>query len=249
MATIVDRDRARALVALLQRLFADENPTGADTYLTEHARPKAIKSHVNAFCWYAAHLPAAGAVLEWGCSHEPDSCLMRATFGDAFELFACDVDSAGRFPKFRAFSRADYQRTADVVRLPYADGHFDAVIGSGVLEHTATDYESLLELRRVLKRGGLLVISYYPYAYSVHEWWLRRSKTPGYHQRRATPRELDVLLKRAGLVPFEMRYQSTLPDLVDDSVRARVRGVVRKMLPPPLRSPVLCCLARKVDWM
>src|SRR5206468_37127 len=86
--------------------------------------------------------------------------------------------------------RADTRsaRLTDPVRLPYPDGTFDAVVGSGVLEHTAMDGESLKELYRVLRTGGLLVVTFLPYAYSWDEWYRRNVAKAGYHRRLYTRR-------------------------------------------------------------
>jgi ubiquinone/menaquinone biosynthesis C-methylase UbiE len=41
-----------------------------------------------------------------------------------------------------------------VAALPYAPNTFDAVVASGVLEHTAMDMEALKALFRVTKTAG-----------------------------------------------------------------------------------------------
>ena len=54
---------------------------------------------------------------------------------------------------------------ADVRHLPFADGHFQAVICSEVMEHIPDHERALAELVRVLKPGGHLVVSvprYFP---------------------------------------------------------------------------------------
>lgn len=249
MAKLIQRTQARELVALLNRLLAEENPTGADAYLNEHARRKVVETHVNGFCWYARHLPATGAVLDWGCHHGPDSCLLRATFGEALGIHACDFVGERTFPAFREYARPIYQQLSDIVRLPYEAQQFDAVIGSGVLEHVAMDYESLREIHRILKPGGLFVVTYYPYEYSLHEWWLRRVHKQDFHERRSTLRALEILLKRAGLVPFEMTSHNVLPDVVNDSPLHRVSRAIRQRITPRFRAPTLCALARKVQAM
>src|SRR5688572_23883978 len=47
---------------------------------------------------------------------------------------------------------------ADITRLPFATGTFDAVICSHVLEHVPDDARAMRELFRVLKRGGEALI-------------------------------------------------------------------------------------------
>lgn len=57
----------------------------------------------------------------------------------------------------------------DIHRLPFADGAFDRVIMSEVLEHLDDDARGLTEVRRVLKPGGILAVTVpnarYPYWY------------------------------------------------------------------------------------
>ncbi len=46
----------------------------------------------------------------------------------------------------------------DAKRLPYADGTFDAVISNSIVHHIPEPVDSLREMRRVLKAGGLLFV-------------------------------------------------------------------------------------------
>jgi len=47
----------------------------------------------------------------------------------------------------------------DALKLPYADGTFDCVIASEILEHVPHDAAAIAELIRVLKVGGTLAVS------------------------------------------------------------------------------------------
>ncbi len=49
--------------------------------------------------------------------------------------------------------------SGDCAHLPMADGSFDIIVSSECIEHTPDPYASLLEMKRVLKRGGRLVIT------------------------------------------------------------------------------------------
>jgi SAM-dependent methyltransferase len=66
-------------------------------------------------------------------------------------------------PRLRSARRELFPATGlvagDVTRLPYADATFDKIILSEVLEHLPDDRSGLLEVRRVLKPGGLLAIT------------------------------------------------------------------------------------------
>ena len=47
----------------------------------------------------------------------------------------------------------------DALDLPYADGTFDCVVASEILEHVPADDRAISELVRVLKPGGALAIT------------------------------------------------------------------------------------------
>jgi predicted RNA-binding Zn-ribbon protein involved in translation (DUF1610 family) len=47
---------------------------------------------------------------------------------------------------------------ADLTRLPFADGSWDCLYASHVLEHIADDEAALREIRRVLRPGGLAIL-------------------------------------------------------------------------------------------
>jgi SAM-dependent methyltransferase len=229
-----------------QQLSADPE----DQHLSEHARPRCVANHVRTFHWYRPFLPAAGKVLDWGCNHAPDSCLLRAWFGERLSLHACDFADPDRHRVFHEFARCAYSRLEDEVRLPYPSNFFDAVIASGALEHAATDYESLKELRRVLKLGGVLVISYLPNWLSVNEWRRRVLWKRDYHRRLYGIGEARQLLKRVGFYPLAGRYHTFFWERLAANVGLGrwQRGLSRFLtclLPLQVVSSTLCFVARK----
>src|SRR5205823_3707099 len=56
--------------------------------------------------------------------------------------------------------------------LPFADGSFDVVVATGVLEYAALD-RALDEIARVLRAGGLAVLSY-PNRHAPYGLWKTR---------------------------------------------------------------------------
>lgn len=72
-----------------------------------------------------------------------------AAVGTMFEAMAAE----GQVPDG---ARARAER-GDALALPYADGVFDIVIASEILEHIPDDEAAIAELVRVLRPGGLLV--------------------------------------------------------------------------------------------
>ena len=189
---------ARELYAQLTRLYrAQMDLTGRTPYLVEHADPEYVKHHVNVFLWYSRHLPASGSVLDWGCNHGPDACLIRTRLPQ-LDLHGCDFVGESEFRVFRDYSRLKYIALTDVAALPYPSNTFDVVVASGVLEHTAMDMEALKALFRVTKDGGTLIITYLPFRWSWREWRKRRIAKEGFHRRLYGVRETETLLKHCG---------------------------------------------------
>src|SRR5262245_46884553 len=83
-----DPTRARDLLAWMLRLYDEELAGGGTEYLRAHAQPAVVAHQVNVFYWYARHLAAGGRVLDWGCNHAPDSCMLRWAMGGRLALHA-----------------------------------------------------------------------------------------------------------------------------------------------------------------
>jgi len=102
----------------------------------------------------------------------------------------------------------------DIHKLPFADGSFDKVLMSEVLEHLHDDALALREVRRVLRPGGILAASVphadYPLAWDpINRVWtalggapFRRGPLVGIwtnHERLYRPHELAAVVEGAGL--------------------------------------------------
>jgi len=100
----------------------------------------------------------------------------------------------------------------DVTRLPFADGAFDVVICSEVLEHIPESRKAAGEIVRILKPGGDLVVSVPRYLPERICWLLSRTyrEEPGGHIRIYKSRELRRLLEDAGASFRSIRYRHAL---------------------------------------
>lgn len=90
---------------------------------------------------------------------------------------------------------------ADALHLPFADGVFDKVIASEVLEHIPEDRTALDEIYRVLKPGGALVATV-PRAWTEAVCWMLSREyrnSPGGHVRIYRRSQLKA---RAGVSGF-----------------------------------------------
>jgi len=68
---------------------------------------------------------------------------------------------------------------ASLCSLPYPDDYFDYIVFSEVLEHISDEEKALNELRRVLKKGGIMSITVphdnYPFLWDPLNWLLEKT--------------------------------------------------------------------------
>jgi SAM-dependent methyltransferase len=95
------------------------------------------------------HLPASGKLLELG-SGEGKVLRTLARARPQLTLIGCDVRDVPPADGSYEFRRIEH-------RLPAADGELDALVFADVLEHVDDPEQTLDEVLRVLKPGGLLV--------------------------------------------------------------------------------------------
>jgi SAM-dependent methyltransferase len=202
--------------AELSRLYALQDQISPDPYLHAHSRNSAvIRRQVSIFERCQDVLKDAHTILDWGCRHAADACLVRMLRGNDVELHGCDVDP----PQYRAFydfAKLKYLQLTHPYRLPYDDNSFDAVIGGGVLEHVPIDSESLKELYRVVRSQGHLIVTMLPNKYSYTEWLNRVLHNP-HHLRRYSLAEAHHMFMHHGFLPIHFGYHQILPTLSSPS--------------------------------
>jgi SAM-dependent methyltransferase len=101
---------------------------------------------------------------------------------------------------------------ADMTRLPFAAGRFDAVICSEVLEHIVPWRQAVRECIRVLKSDGQLVISVPRRWPESICWAICRDyrNTPGGHIRIFNAADLVRWIRSEGLCHFHTHYAHSL---------------------------------------
>jgi SAM-dependent methyltransferase len=117
------------------------------------------------------------------------------------ELFAA-MREAGEVP---LGAEADVKQ-GDALALPFADGEFDRVVASEVLEHIPADADAIAELVRVLRPGGTIAVTVPRWLPEKICWALSDAyhEVEGGHVRIYDGDELVGKLERTGLV-FEGR--------------------------------------------
>ena len=100
-------------------------------------------------------------------------------------------------------------------RLPFADGSFDRVVCTEVLEHVPNDRLLVNEFVRVLRPGGTIAVSVPDTCAEAITWWLlalQRFRLEE-HLRIYRRRQVVDLLKAVGLRTYARRYRHSLESL------------------------------------
>jgi SAM-dependent methyltransferase len=100
----------------------------------------------------------------------------------------------------------------NALSLPFADGSFDRVIASEVLEHIPDDEGAMAELSRVLRPGGTMAVTVPRYGPEMVNWALSHEyhDVPGGHVRIYRRSALLERLKGAGLRPLGSHHAHAL---------------------------------------
>jgi SAM-dependent methyltransferase len=156
------------------------------------------------------------SILDWGCGKGQVTFLLRKR---GARVTSCDYrggktpngdSSFGQDTPIIRAAEIAVDPMEDPVQMPYPDESFDVVLSFGVLEHVRSDIDSLRELRRVLRPGGILFCFYLPYFLS---WTQRVSHLFGneYHDRLYTSGRVRELLADTGYELLDLWYRQLLP--------------------------------------
>ncbi|MBX3167043.1 MAG: methyltransferase domain-containing protein [Candidatus Eremiobacteraeota bacterium] len=124
-------------------------------------------------------------MLDWGAGKGHFTYLLREA---GAEVTPADVNPAEGEKILGRVEALDHP-----YRLPFAGGSFDVVISMGVLEHVPQEVESLKEIQRVLRPGGLFFCFNLPYHLSWVQWAARLLGNH-YHDRFYGRRQTQALL-------------------------------------------------------
>ncbi len=158
-------------------------------------------------------------ILDCGCGMGFYLKLLSAAGEGAF----CGLDGEAKvlsFARHALAGRGIALAQGDALHMPYADGAFDKVLLSEVLEHLPDDRQGLAEVRRVLRPGGTLALTvphcHYPLWYDpinrVAEGVFRAPIRTGpfagiwaNHYRLYLPDEVTARLEEAGFQVQDVR--------------------------------------------
>ncbi|MBL9172289.1 MAG: class I SAM-dependent methyltransferase [Verrucomicrobiales bacterium] len=134
-------------------MYATETPS-AEEHNYRCRRDRALQ-------FLLPNLPSQGRVLDLGCGAGPTLLELRRRGIDCVGVDASAdmLEYAGQRLREHGLDSSGLLQS-DCRQTPFPDAHFDAVLCIGVISYLP-DYElALREIRRILKPGGLLIISW-----------------------------------------------------------------------------------------
>lgn len=145
-----------------------------------------------------SHVSPPVRILDAGCGAGFTTAAL-AVFGEvaAFDMAPEAIDCAAR--------KAPVVKLGTITAIPYADGCFDMVTALDVLEHEEDEATALGELSRVLKPGGILVIT----VPACRFLWSPHDEVNG-HKRRYSAGELRAKLRQGGFEILKLSYYNAL---------------------------------------
>lgn len=133
-------------------------------------------------------------ILDMGCGTGETLTFLKTIFPKA-KLTGVDVSSqAVKYTK----NRGHEAKMADALHLPFADKIFDAVLLLDVVEHIEDDTGVVKEAKRVLKSGGIIIIT----VPALQIIWSAHDVNQGHFRRYTRHRLLSLAQKNQLKVSF-----------------------------------------------
>ena len=145
-------------------------------------------------------------ILDVGCSRGGlilnISLKSHHTYG--IDLAVKDIEWAQRFAQSLGLDCAFTVGNAEA--LPYPNNFFDKVICSSALEHFEKDTTALNEMSRILKPGGVLILTVDSFTYPIDEEWKARHKRMFGVEHYYDRNELQTRLAASGFEMVRSKY-------------------------------------------
>lgn len=96
-------------------------------------------------------------LLDAGCGAGAKTVALAMKFPD-FSVTGCDISKKAIGEASSKNNKIKFMR-GDLTRLPFKNGEFDLVVMNSVLDHTNNPQKAIAEVGRVLKKGGMYLVT------------------------------------------------------------------------------------------
>ncbi|MBN1875652.1 MAG: class I SAM-dependent methyltransferase [Anaerolineae bacterium] len=192
-----------------------------------------FKSHISSSQYLLAYqlvmdyAKPAGSVLDWGTGKGHFSLFLLE---QGFQVSGFTLRNPSSLSEYLAIEYRDhYQLIIDpesVKMLPFNDKTFDLVTSIGVLEHVretgGDEIDSLLEIKRILKPGGIFICYHFPNKYSWIEAIIKYIKNKYNHPYKYSRKDIYEMLKQTGWELIDTKRYGILPRLIFRTIPNRL---------------------------
>lgn len=172
---------------------------------SEYAR---MEEHERTYWWHLGRLRVIETHIKAQAKGKDDLKIMNIGCGTGgtigmLERFGVvdnvdESDDAISFMKQHGYTRLT---KVDGISLPFDDNSYDLVGAFDVLEHIEDDEGALKEWRRILTKGGVVVLTV-----PAYQWLWSQHDVALHHKRRYTTRRIAAVARRAGLIVDKKSY-------------------------------------------
>jgi SAM-dependent methyltransferase len=205
--------RSNLAISEVQKCFIQARGDDVQGYIDPFNNVLTMLQYGKAYEIALRYLKQDMHVLDWGCGNGHFSCFLTLqkikTTGFSFD------PSPSFLMKSQSF-RFVQGTTDEPIKLPFETSGFDIVFSVGVLEHVrefgGSEIKSLLEIRRILKPGGLFICFHLPNRYQWVEPVGRLFNCSRYfHRRKFRRQDIFQLAQSGGFRIEEIKRYNIFP--------------------------------------
>lgn len=235
----------------------------SDPYVHGYSEREALRLHdqattLNDLIHHDSIFPEGSRILEAGCGVGAQTKIIapknKNTHFVSIDVSEESIREAQSMAAACNIDNVEFKQ-ADIYRLPFQDESFDGIMLCFVLEHLKNPRLALNELKRVLKKGGTLMVIegdhgstyFYPdsaYAHGAIDCQVMLQKQNGGNSN--IGRELYPLMKEAGLTdiyitPRMVYVDATRPNLVEGFIKntftSMIEGIREQAISEEIMDP------------
>lgn len=161
------------------------------------------------------YVKGKGKILELGFG---SGFFLKIAKDEKWETYG--VEASSKLHDFSSLEKEHNIFIGDLEEAKYPKDFFDVVVGIHVLEHLTDPFATLLEIYRILKKGGILFIEVPNFggisSIIQRERW--KGVNPRAHLYYFTPKTLSLLLNKTGFKTLKINTNIKATQIVDKKI-------------------------------